>query len=113
MASRKSEAPLGGSGESVEPEALNKKALDIVQRVRDKLTGKDFSKEVSKATIMATMSLTYVDDLAPDPDVTGESEDEGAGGPADPAGHQPREPVPVLHRMVPLLVSHHHTGGRQ
>ena len=34
------------SGESVEPEALNKKALDIVQRVRDKLTGKDFNTEV-------------------------------------------------------------------
>ena len=34
------------AGESVEPEALNKKALDIVQRVRDKLTGKDFNKEV-------------------------------------------------------------------
>ena len=34
-------------GESVEPEALNKKALDIVQRVRDKLTGRDFNKEVS------------------------------------------------------------------
>ena len=31
----------------MEPEALNKKALDIVQRVRDKLTGRDFSKEVS------------------------------------------------------------------
>merc|ERR1712062_790626 len=25
-----------------QPEALNKKALDIVQRVRDKLTGRDF-----------------------------------------------------------------------
>ena len=35
------------AGESVEPEALNKKALDIVQRVRDKLTGKDFNTEVS------------------------------------------------------------------
>merc|ERR1719410_2736261 len=34
-------------GESVEPEALNKKALDIVQRVRDKLTGKDFNTEES------------------------------------------------------------------
>ena len=34
------------AGESVEPEALNKKALDIVQRVRDKLTGKDFNTEV-------------------------------------------------------------------
>merc|ERR1719192_2600715 len=33
--------------ESVEPEALNKKALDIVQRVRDKLTGKDFNTEES------------------------------------------------------------------
>ena len=33
-------------GSVVEPEALNKKALDIVQRVRDKLTGRDFSKEV-------------------------------------------------------------------
>ena len=31
----------------MEPEALNKKALDIVQRVRDKLTGKDFNTEVS------------------------------------------------------------------
>jgi hypothetical protein len=35
------------SGDSVEPEALNKKALDIVHRVRDKLTGRDFNKEVS------------------------------------------------------------------
>ena len=35
-------------GESVEPEALNKKALDIVQRVRDKLTGKDFNTEVKQ-----------------------------------------------------------------
>ena len=35
-------------GESVEPEALNKKALDIVQRVRDKLTGKDFNTEVEQ-----------------------------------------------------------------
>jgi len=34
-------------GESVEPEALNKLALDIVQRVRDKLTGKDFNTEES------------------------------------------------------------------
>jgi hypothetical protein len=34
-------------GDSVEPEALNKKALDIVHRVRDKLTGRDFNKEVS------------------------------------------------------------------
>ena len=33
VASRKSEG-TGASGESVEPEALNKKALDIVQRVR-------------------------------------------------------------------------------
>ena len=32
VASRKSEG-TGASGESVEPEALNKKALDIVQRV--------------------------------------------------------------------------------
>ena len=36
------------AGESVEPEALNKKALDIVQRVRDKLTGKDFNTEVEQ-----------------------------------------------------------------
>jgi hypothetical protein len=35
------------TGDSVEPEALNKKALDIVHRVRDKLTGRDFNKEVS------------------------------------------------------------------
>ena len=34
---------LVGSGNTQQqPEALNKKALDIVQRVRDKLTGKDF-----------------------------------------------------------------------
>ena len=31
----------------MEPEALNKKALDIVHRVRDKLTGRDFQKEVT------------------------------------------------------------------
>merc|ERR1719322_528975 len=28
-----------------QPEALNRKALDIIQRVRDKLTGRDFSRE--------------------------------------------------------------------
>ena len=33
---------LGGVG-GQQPEALNKKALDIVQRVRDKLTGRDFN----------------------------------------------------------------------
>jgi len=43
MASKKNDS----MGESVEPEALNKKALDIVQRVRDKLTGKDFNTEES------------------------------------------------------------------
>ena len=31
-----------GSSAQQQPEALNKKALDIVQRVRDKLTGRDF-----------------------------------------------------------------------
>ena len=30
-----------------QPEALNEKAVKIVQRVRDKLTGRDFSKEES------------------------------------------------------------------
>lgn len=32
-------------GDSNQPEALNKKALAIVTRVRDKLTGRDFSHE--------------------------------------------------------------------
>ena len=45
------------SGESVEPEALNKKALDIVQRVRDKLTGKDFNTEV--CIELSQWSLTF------------------------------------------------------
>ena len=35
----------------MEPEALNKKALDIVQRVRDKLTGRDFNKEVCREIV--------------------------------------------------------------
>ena len=47
------------SGESVEPEALNKKALDIVQRVRDKLTGKDFNKEVSQDIIEKEKCIFY------------------------------------------------------
>ena len=44
-------ATLVGSGTSnassaqQQPEALNKKALDIVQRVRDKLTGRDFDPD--------------------------------------------------------------------
>lgn len=33
------------SGDGNQPEALNKKALAIVTRVRDKLTGRDFSPE--------------------------------------------------------------------
>ncbi len=32
-----------GSMAGQQPEALNKKALEIVQRVRDKLTGRDFN----------------------------------------------------------------------
>ena len=40
------------AGDSVEPEALNKKALDIVQRVRDKLTGKDFNTEVGPLMVI-------------------------------------------------------------
>ena len=36
----------------MEPEALNKKALDIVQRVRDKLTGKDFNTEVGTLMVI-------------------------------------------------------------
>ena len=36
----------------MEPEALNKKALDIVQRVRDKLTGKDFNTEVGPLIVI-------------------------------------------------------------
>ena len=36
----------------MEPEALNKKALDIVQRVRDKLTGKDFNTEVEPLMVI-------------------------------------------------------------
>jgi hypothetical protein len=37
--------PVGSLGAvgGQQPEALNKKALDIVQRVRDKLTGRDFN----------------------------------------------------------------------
>ena len=44
------------------PEALNKKALDIIQRVRDKLTGRDFdpkelldvAKQVDNLILQAT-----------------------------------------------------------
>eukprot|EP00095_Tigriopus_kingsejongensis_P005635 maker-scaffold420_size176246-snap-gene-0.24 protein:Tk05635 transcript:maker-scaffold420_size176246-snap-gene-0.24-mRNA-1 annotation:"target of rapamycin" len=35
----------GLDGDGNQPEILNKKALDIIQRVRDKLTGRDFSHE--------------------------------------------------------------------
>ena len=34
--------PIGGHVGQHPPEALNKKALEIIQRVRDKLTGRDF-----------------------------------------------------------------------
>ena len=65
------------SGDSVEPEALNKKALDIVHRVRDKLTGRDFNKEVSsrlQTPVLVSHSsivcfkiiyIEYFDDLLP------------------------------------------------
>lgn len=33
------------AGDNNQPEALNKKALAIITRVRDKLTGRDFSHE--------------------------------------------------------------------
>ncbi|XP_058788970.1 serine/threonine-protein kinase mTOR isoform X2 [Phymastichus coffea] len=36
---------IDNGGESSQPEALNKKALQIINRVRDKLTGRDFSHE--------------------------------------------------------------------
>ncbi|XP_043210339.1 serine/threonine-protein kinase mTOR-like [Amphibalanus amphitrite] len=35
-----------GDGDAVVPEAQNKKAVQIIQRVRDKLTGTDFANEV-------------------------------------------------------------------
>ena len=34
-----------GTGDGTKPEELNKKALQIIQRVRDKLTGNDFPHE--------------------------------------------------------------------
>ncbi|KAM7310675.1 target of rapamycin [Ixodes scapularis] len=34
-----------GDGEAAQPEALNKKALAIINRVRDKLTGRDFAPD--------------------------------------------------------------------
>ena len=42
----------------MEPEALNKKALDIVQRVRDKLTGKDFNTEVEPLLMIILLGFT-------------------------------------------------------
>ena len=47
VSDQEASATLAASGTSngstqQQPEALNKKALDIVQRVRDKLTGRDF-----------------------------------------------------------------------
>ena len=42
----------------MEPEALNKKALDIVQRVRDKLTGKDFNTEVGPLLMIILLGFT-------------------------------------------------------
>jgi len=36
---------LTENGGKPQPEALNKKALDVVTRVREKLTGKDFHNE--------------------------------------------------------------------
>ena len=42
----------------MEPEALNKKALDIVQRVRDKLTGKDFNTEVGPLLMVTLLGFT-------------------------------------------------------
>ena len=85
------------AGESVEPEALNKKALDIVQRVRDKLTGRDFNKEVGAEAAEHYNEADFVF-------VAGESEGGGAGGPVDCPGHQSRELVPMLHRVVSILV---------
>lgn len=35
----------GSQQQQQQPEALNKKALQIINRVRDKLTGRDFSHE--------------------------------------------------------------------
>ena len=48
------------AGDSVEPEALNKKALDIVQRVRDKLTGKDFNTEVGPLIVILDGFIIYI-----------------------------------------------------
>ena len=44
----------------MEPEALNKKALDIVQRVRDKLTGRDFNKEVGTVSGMSRLLKQFL-----------------------------------------------------
>ena len=62
-----------------QPEALNKKALDIVQRVKDKLTGRDFEQEVM-------LDVPH------------------QGGQAHRTGYQQREPLSILYRLVPILV---------
>lgn len=87
-------------GESVEPEALNKKALDIVQRVRDKLTGKDFNTEASICEIVQQIRHVGLTPFL----LAGEFGGVRAGGASDQSGDQPREPVPVLHWLVSLLV---------
>ena len=64
----------------MEPEALNKKALDIVQRVRDKLTGKDFNTEVGPEIFSPPWLYLFI--------FPGELRGLSAGGAPDQPGHQ-------------------------
>ncbi|XP_039269325.2 serine/threonine-protein kinase mTOR-like [Styela clava] len=47
----------GSEGETVIPEVLNKKAVAIINRVRDKLTGCDFANEVSSLDVPTQVEL--------------------------------------------------------
>ena len=81
----------------MEPEALNKKALDIVQRVRDKLTGKDFNTEVGPLMGFSSLFTILI--------FPGELRGLSTSGAPDQPGHKSRKSLSVLHWLVSLLVN--------
>lgn len=44
-------------GEAVQPDAVNKKAVAILNRVREKLAGKDFTKEPMDVKLQVNMLI--------------------------------------------------------
>ena len=125
-------ASMGEGGAGSAAEVLNERAVTVIRRVEDKLTGRDFIKvglSLSLSLISFFLSLILLSLLQHAraffffffliffagerprgrrrrrSDRSGALGREAAGSEAHPRGDEPRESLPGLHRVVPVLVT--------